>query len=97
MDWNLICTILQDVSQQIENDPETSIKFPRVEAANDAKINSAITHCHELGFLEVGFADGGPIRIRRMTAQGHVALEDCLQKLAAESARVPSRIGFTRP
>ena len=76
MNWSLICSILRSVSQQLKDDPDAHIRFPQIDEISDRELNAHVTHCHELGYLVVSFVDGGPVRIRRMTALGYKALDD---------------------
>ena len=80
MNWSLICAILRSVSQQLKEDPEAYVRFPDLEGVTPTELHAYIRHCHELGYLEVGFADGGPIRIRRMNARGYMALDEICKK-----------------
>ncbi len=76
MNWSLICSILRSVSQQLKDAPEARIRFPQIDEISDRELNEYLRHCHELGYLDVRFVDGGPVRIRRMTAHGYKALDD---------------------
>ena len=80
MDWSLICRILRNVSEQLKEFPDRSIRFPELEGVSFGELCRYVRHCHELGYLQVGFADGGPIHIRHMTAHGYKAMEDICHK-----------------
>ena len=77
MDTQLICAILRSVSEHLKEQPDSrNVPFPRFDGYPPEAVDRHIVLCDEAGYLKVGMADGGPIRIRSMTISGYRALEN---------------------